>query len=44
MKDVYFNGEKVTSAEGVLKEIVFDDINGDGHSSGRGEFHNVVIL
>ncbi len=43
MKNVYVNGEKVSTSEGVIKEIVFDDINNDGHSTARGKFKQIVI-
>lgn len=41
---VTVNGEKLTRADGFIKEISFDDVNGDGASSGKGKFIGVKVI
>ena len=43
MKDIFINGEQATNPEQILKIIVFDDVNHDGFSSGRGSVGRVLL-
>ena len=36
-KNITVNGKKVADVRPLLREIAFDDVNGDGESSGKGE-------
>ena len=38
------NGKKIDTAEGYVKEIKFDDINGDGLSTGEGKFNVIEVI
>ena len=44
LDSVTVNGEKLTRADGFIKEISFDDVNGDGASSGKGKFIGVKVI
>lgn len=41
--DIRINGQKIDDPAPYLREIAFDDINGDGHSTGRGTFGEVIL-
>ncbi len=41
-KNITLNGEKCKNIRSVLHETEFDNINGDGDSSGKGEFLQVI--
>ena len=41
--DIRINGQKIDDPAPYLWEIAFDDINGDGHSTGRGTFGEVIL-
>lgn len=43
LKNIYVNDEKIKSLDGYIKEICFDDINCDGHSTGKGIFKHISI-
>ena len=43
LSDIRVNGEKITDAGELLREVVFDDIDGDGHSTGRGKIEKIII-
>lgn len=43
LSDIRMNDEKVTDAKGLIREVVFDDINGDRHSTGRGKIEKIII-
>ena len=40
--DVRINGENPADPLPWIREIAFDDINGDGHSTGKGEIHRII--
>lgn len=44
IESVTVNGKKLTDADGYIKEIVFDDVNGDGASTGVGRFEGVKVI
>ncbi|MBO4216898.1 MAG: hypothetical protein J5940_03030 [Clostridia bacterium] len=44
LDNVVINGEKITDCKGFIKEIVFDDIDGDGFSTGAGKVENITVL
>jgi hypothetical protein len=41
-KNITVNGEKPEDIRPLLREIAFDDVNGDGESSGKGNISAVV--
>lgn len=41
-KNITVNGEKPADIRPLLREIAFDDVNGDNNSSGKGEISEVV--
>jgi len=43
LSDIRINGERITDAKAFVREIAFDDINEDGHSSGRGTIGEVIV-
>lgn len=43
LKNITVNGERVTDAEKLIRVTVFDDVNGDGRSSGRGSVKTVIV-
>jgi len=43
LKNVAVNGEKIKSTDGLIKEIVFDDIYGDGLANGKGKIEKPII-
>ncbi len=43
LKDIFLNGEKVTKPDGIIKIVEFDNINGDGNSSGKGKINHVIL-
>jgi len=43
LKNIEVNGEQITDAAPYLKEIRFEDVNGDGHSTGCGVIKEVII-
>lgn len=44
LKDIYVNGEKISDADGIVHTVIFDDVNGDGHSTGAGTVGEIVLL
>jgi len=42
-RNITVNGEKVHDITPCVKEIVFDDINGDGHSTGAGRIERITL-
>ena len=44
LKDIYVNGEKISDADGIVRTVRFDDVNGDGHSTGAGTVGEIVLL
>lgn len=43
LTDITVNGKRAVSAEGIVHEIEFDNINNDGHSTARGTIHSIII-
>lgn len=43
MENIVVNGVRGTDAEKLVKVISFDDVNGDGFSSGRGEITHLIL-
>lgn len=43
LSNVRINGQAVSSADGVVREIVFDDLYGDGKSSGKGTVEKLIV-
>ena len=43
LKNVYVNGEKLTEAGDMVRVVSFDDVNGDGNSTGAGTVGNIVV-
>ena len=43
LKNVTVNGERVTDSDGLIKEVVFDDIYGDGLAIGKGTTGKIII-
>ena len=43
LKDIYVNGEKLTDAGDVVRVVSFDDVNGDGNSTGAGSVGNISV-
>lgn len=43
LKDIYVNGEKLSNAGSIVKTVCFEDINGDGHSTGKGTIGEIHI-
>ena len=43
MQDIFVNGQRAESIEGLVKIIEFDDVNGDGFSSGKGRVNNIIF-
>lgn len=43
MKDIFINGEHITDADKIVKIIEFNDVNGDGFSSGKGSVNNMFL-
>ena len=41
-KNIRVNGEKPRDIRPLLREISFDNVNGDGESSGKGEISEVI--
>ncbi|MBO5218301.1 MAG: hypothetical protein J6C52_02650, partial [Clostridia bacterium] len=41
--DIRVNGEPCRDAVRLFREIAFDDVNGDGHSTGSGTFGEVYL-
>lgn len=44
LENVKVNGEKITKADKYIKEISFSDVNSDGHSTGKGEIENIIVI
>ena len=44
IENVTVNGEKLTAADGFIKEIEFDNVNGDGASTGKGTFEGIKVI
>ena len=44
LEDFYVNGEKITSPDGYIKEIHFDNINNDGRSTGHGTIREIEVI
>ena len=43
LKDVYVNGEKLTETGDMVRCVRFEDVNGDGHSTGAGTIGSIAI-
>lgn len=43
LEDIFVNGERVTDVNSILKIIEFNDINGDGHSTGKGNVEHMIL-
>ena len=43
-QNVFINGEKVEDLYPYMHEIIFEDVNGDGHSSARGRIENLLQI
>ena len=43
LKNVTINGEQLKNPSEYVKEIIFDDVDGDGNSSGRGIVHDLIV-
>ena len=43
LKNITVNGKKVSSADNIIREIEFNDINGDGHSTAKGVIHKITL-
>lgn len=43
LKDIFFNGERAKNVEQTVKTIRFEDVNGDGFSSGYGEIRQIFL-
>lgn len=43
LEDVFVNGQRATKIEDLIKIIEFDDVNGDGFSSGKGKVEHVIL-
>ena len=43
LSDIRVNGEVCRDASRLFREIAFDDVNGDGHSTGNGTFGEVYL-
>ena len=42
LENIVVNGERITDADRIVKTIAFDDVNGDGFSSGCGKIQRIV--
>jgi hypothetical protein len=43
LADIRVNGVRISEAGDLVKEIAFEDINGDGHSTARGVIGEIVV-
>ena len=43
LEDIYVNGKKVSTVDGLIKIVEFDNINNDGNSSGKGKLNHVIL-
>ena len=43
MKDIFINGEHISDVDKIVKIIEFNDVNGDGFSSGKGSVNNMFL-
>lgn len=43
MKNIYINGRHTTDVDEIVKIIVFDDVDHDGASSGRGQVNHILM-
>ena len=43
LKDITVNGQKITSTDGLVKEVVFDDVYGDGLACGNGKAEKIFL-
>lgn len=43
LKNITVNGKRASNADGIVKEVAFDDINQDGHSTARGEIGQIIL-
>ena len=41
-ENIRVGGEKPEDILSLIKEVVFDDVNGDGHSTGKGEIGHII--
>ncbi|MGM9646380.1 MAG: hypothetical protein ACI3XS_06800 [Eubacteriales bacterium] len=43
LKNITVNKERVQSVSGIVREIEFDDVNEDGHSTARGSIEEIIL-